>query len=322
MHVNNKDGNQNEEIILFKESTLQKCREVFAIRQGTNTKYRNVVLPSTVNSNQGYHVRCYKTYTAVPTAKSTTDQDKPLPVGFQPGQNSTLQLPEASSTVQLRSSSTLKANTRTGILEEKCIFCKKKDRKHKGVKEKLVQCQTKNIELSIRNDAKTLGDVDFLGEINAMDFVAKEAKYHQICRVEYANRAKEKNKKKTEPARDHQWHIMREAHKNAFTSICSFIDDLIVKSEEVHLVNDVYRHYISFIEDSCETDYDSLAADYKPHHLLKKITEKYGDELKVISLPPGKGVGKIIFKSSMSAEKAILKTFENSKSLAVKVSGV
>ena len=321
LHLDKKDGNSKEEIIFFKDTTLKKCQEVWAIRKGfTNSKYASIVLPVTINSTEGYHARCYKNFIAVcSTASKATD--KPEDSVDDQAQPSSTQESSTKSTIQLRSTSVLKSESRTGILEAKCILCKKKDRKHKGVKEKLVQCLTKNIEVGIRNDAKTLGDVKLLGDIVDIDFVAKEVRYHQICRVEYANRAKAENSKKGKPPSDHHWHVSREAHALAFTSICSFVDDLIIKSEEVHFFNDVYRHYMSFLEDSCEMDYDSLATVYKPHHLLIKIQQHYGDTLQVLSLPPGRGVGRIIFKSSMSMENAILKTVDKGKSLAVQVSG-
>lgn len=71
---------------------------------------------------------------------------------------------------QLRSNNVLKtSNSRTGILEEKCIFCEKKDRKNKGQKEKLYLCQSQNMEMGIRQDAVKVKDLNFLGKISTLD---------------------------------------------------------------------------------------------------------------------------------------------------------
>ena len=143
LHLDKKDGNSKEEIIFFKDTTLKKCQEVWAIRKGfTNSKYASIVLPVTINSTEGYHAKCYQNCIAVcSTASKATD--KPEDSVDDQAQPSSTQESSTKSTIQLRSTSVLKSESRTGILEAKCILCKKKDRKHKGVKEKLVQCLTK-----------------------------------------------------------------------------------------------------------------------------------------------------------------------------------
>lgn len=54
----------SDKVILFKQSTLQKCHEIFKARSGSRSKWSNVKLPSVIDSLSGYHTSCYRNYTA------------------------------------------------------------------------------------------------------------------------------------------------------------------------------------------------------------------------------------------------------------------
>ncbi len=46
---------------VFTDSTLAKCRAV----RVHNTKHKNVILPDRVNTVDGYHVSCYRSFTGI-----------------------------------------------------------------------------------------------------------------------------------------------------------------------------------------------------------------------------------------------------------------
>lgn len=60
-------------IILFKESTLKKCHDIYQARAGTTSKWSKVTLPSEPDGVSGYHVKCYKSYTAFSLTKSSSN---------------------------------------------------------------------------------------------------------------------------------------------------------------------------------------------------------------------------------------------------------
>ncbi|XP_077265672.1 uncharacterized protein LOC143899325 isoform X2 [Temnothorax americanus] len=56
-----KDNN----VMLFVERTLNKCKEVLKVRQDKSLTFYNVNLPLATNTIEGYHVKCYRKFTAL-----------------------------------------------------------------------------------------------------------------------------------------------------------------------------------------------------------------------------------------------------------------
>ena len=66
------------DIILFKEATLKKCNDVYKARSSTKSKWSTITLPLPPNDVDGYHVQCYRNYTAVPKAILDSIQEESL----------------------------------------------------------------------------------------------------------------------------------------------------------------------------------------------------------------------------------------------------
>ena len=81
------------------------------------------------------------------------------------------------------------SSSSTGVIGKVCIYCMKKEKKHKNTKQKLNAAATKNFEEKIRKYAHWLDDQPMLLRIGSGDFVSKEIFYHGICRVNYQNKA-------------------------------------------------------------------------------------------------------------------------------------
>lgn len=64
----------NGRIILFNETTIQKCREKKDIRSRLNrkSKFSNIILPDEIDGTTGYHSGCYKSYCAVGFPKASS----------------------------------------------------------------------------------------------------------------------------------------------------------------------------------------------------------------------------------------------------------
>ena len=156
-------------MVPFVDYTLDKCRTVISIRKAKNLKYKEVVLPENVNNKKtGYHAECFRKFTALgrnAPRKNDDVESKPL---------------------HTRSKSTLASgSSSTGIMPKICIFCTKKDKKHKGSKHKMVSVETRDFEEMIKKYATTLGDQTLLPKLGSIDFVANEIRYHGICRKKY-----------------------------------------------------------------------------------------------------------------------------------------
>ena len=199
----------------FDDHTLDKCSKVLSIRKAKNLKYKEVVLPENVNKKTGYHAECYRKFTALgrnPPRKNDADESKPL---------------------HTRSKSTLASgSSSTGIMPKICIFCTKKDKKHNGSKQKLVSMETGNFEGKIKNYAATLGDQALLSKLGSVNFVAKEIRYHGICRTKYQTAVEQVSKtsqnKKAAKRSINIWHRGREVHSVAFKSICWLVENQII----------------------------------------------------------------------------------------------
>ena len=69
------EGPRVGRIILFSSSGLQKCKEIRSIRRSKNLKYKNVTLPEQIGGLEGYHMTCYRRFTAL--SKEYTKEIQP-----------------------------------------------------------------------------------------------------------------------------------------------------------------------------------------------------------------------------------------------------
>ncbi len=50
----------------------KKCHDIYQARAGTTSKWSKISLPSELDGVSGYHVKCYKSYTAFTLTKSSS----------------------------------------------------------------------------------------------------------------------------------------------------------------------------------------------------------------------------------------------------------
>ena len=176
-----------------------------------------------------------------------------------------------SKSVHARSSTVAIVSLSTGIMPKICIFCTKKDKKHNGSKQKLVSVETGYFEEKIKKCATTLGYQALLSKLRSVDFVAKEIRYHGICRTKYQTAAEQVSKtsqnKEAEKRSINLWHRGREVHSETFQSICLFVEDQVITDGDVLGLKDAFNNYISILED---LDVENLVASY----LVQKLEEK------------------------------------------------
>ena len=197
--------------------------------------------------------------------------------------------------------------------KDKCIFCDKKREKivSKGLPlyEKLVKCVTKTAEYSITEAAKTK-KCSVFSCYQGMDLVAREAHYHEACRKDFVRTQKRHSK----PLCGQNAETERiQAHENAFTYICTYIEQSLIISAQVERMSMLEERYCEYMQQNSPTFYNS---NYKTCKLKEKLIKHFGNKLKFWSpnmhselvycdnLPRGQAV-EAAFELAASEEKQL-----------------
>ena len=264
---------------------MKKCNEILAIRRSKDLKYKNVVLPEHIGGPEGYHMSCYRRFTAL--NKEYMKSDSVCTTVNYTTRSRTSPLP----------------STSTGIPPKNCIFCGKKDKKHNNKKQPLVSVETVDFEDKIKEYATLLEDQKMLAKLGDVDFVAKEIVYHAICRTKYQTKSRQMKKRTmVQTNKPTKWHRSRSVHEKAFSSICNIIEDEIIKQNEVYLMTDLNDQYVSMLSE-LSTDGDLLTSTTQT--LETKVKKHFKEK---IIIQKGKTRrGNLIFSRNISHEEALRK---------------
>ena len=193
LHVQAKQTKkQRLDVLPFGETQWAAVQRAARKRRGkrnfTDSVYFGVVqsLPDEFpsESDVGYHVQCYKNFTAVTgdvAGEKETSDDRRVP--------------------QLRSSTPVQDQqpSSSGILPPLCLFCNKSRKRLKnGAVEFLGSCETLEASANIQEAASKLNDQEMLSKVTGADLVAKEAKYHHSCKSVYLMTANRSSAKKSD----------------------------------------------------------------------------------------------------------------------------
>ena len=58
-------GKDEKPIVLFADDSLEKCRKILEVRKLEQRKFMDDCVPSSVDENSGYHMDCYRRFTAL-----------------------------------------------------------------------------------------------------------------------------------------------------------------------------------------------------------------------------------------------------------------
>ena len=159
-------GTTKEPIKPFDEASWTKVVDIYERRRGifTSSKFFAIKLPEKLDSSMGYHSKCYKNFTALPS---------------KPEQSSSKTQSDESSAL-LRSHVSHPSTSSSGVFEHRCIFCDKVRRKLNRDKpeELLTTVEYSHGEISIQAAAEKLNDTSLLAKIGGLDLIAKELKFH------------------------------------------------------------------------------------------------------------------------------------------------
>jgi len=230
-------------------------------------------LPDDVDTSHGYHVQCYKNFTAVPQDSKTA--------------------PDNAKAKQLRSSAPPSpALSPTGVFPVQCIFCKKVQRKKGQTEEGLMSCETKQAETTIKDAAKARNDHELLASIASIDFVAKEVKYHHSCRRLYIKLASSIGS----PVDD-----KKHSSKRALTGIKSHVEEYVIKNHRPEYLVSIYKRYVEMCEDVDEEAITSV------QNLSKNLLKKYESQVEMRCFSPK--IGNVVFVKGLPDE-AICSAFD------------
>ena len=115
-----------------------------------------------------------------------------------------------------------------------CLFCqtKKRDRQDRRRFEDLVRCEGDSTPATLVSAADVRGDERILLEIRDQDLWAKDVLYHRSCFQSYTSPSTLKRlveKELDEEAAE----VSENARKKAFASLCAFITESILHTENV-----------------------------------------------------------------------------------------
>lgn len=189
------------------------------------------------------------------------------------------------------------------------VYSVNKYRKKVGPKrQKLVMCATRTFEESIRAECDALNNYELPSSIGSTNFVAAEVHYHAICRSRFSITVADKVNKR-QIGDESAWFKQREAHKVAFRALCEYVQENILKDEEIVSLSKLYLTYLDYLS---ANNFPNAEKTFLQHHLENKLFNKFGDDLcrdKVMKET-------IIYKSGLTITEAIkaqyILTYENS----------
>lgn len=265
-------GEEVDKVIIFNNNSYEKCLSILKIRQKNNFKYCDVVLPEVFNLSDGYHVKCYRKFTALPSTLQNQLDSSLASTSSSVG---------VLSTRSNQSAKLIEGNA--SIFKSVCIFCEKTRKKHNGKPQSLHLYETNNFESNIKKYVDEMNDVNMQTKMYNIDFVAKGVKYHNICRVVYQNKYKqfcEAKKKKSDNLTFQQspWHINRNFHYIAYSSICDTIEQSIIKFKNIILLNVLHNEYINLLRELSDGLFED--SSYTAQHLEDKLKKTFVNKLK------------------------------------------
>lgn len=133
-----------------------------------------------ISSNVGYHRQCYMRFTdrtRIEKAKKRTQVKRSN---------------ENSESSRLNRRLVFQKSANTGVFPDICVICRKEQyvtEKHslKRKREKLLQCLTENTGASLQKSAELMNDEALKIQIDGIDCIAKEVKYHRSCYLNYTS---------------------------------------------------------------------------------------------------------------------------------------
>lgn len=182
-------------------------------------------------------------------------------------------------------------------LRKKCIFCDKVERMVGKRRRYVIISSSYEVLQNFIHLAEILDDKEMIEKFN----LQKKIPYHAICRTMYQNKADKISKSKHKG----EWHLLREIHRESFSSLVEFINREIVQNEKIYFLSTIYNRYKAIFDEICFIKkIDNCFGDYTPQNLQEKIINEYNEVLAITSssAPHNK---KIVHKKNLEMDKVL-----------------
>ena len=130
------DSSNDGKILLFKEESLRKSECILEIHKQNNLKYAAVILPESIESKTGFHLLCYRKFTAL--SKSQRDKLQEM-----------IEMKEKQKKTRSDMASP-KPSTSTGIFPKVCLFCSREKFTLDGTIRTLTSSSSDEIEKNVK----------------------------------------------------------------------------------------------------------------------------------------------------------------------------
>lgn len=277
-----------DKILLFDTvEKLNKCRRMLAARKKHQMRFCDVVLPDDINSDIGYHSKCYANFTAVgqkyldeESVVAATPENRP--VSPQPSTSHTSSETEVMEQDAINDEGNDDENDDLEIIEPQldaeCFFCEKRRKQHHGKEQKLYATKKGTVTELIQKYCK-LNDADIMWKrfqnLNGDTFF-----YHNICKMSIVNKCKA-IEKETPPT---DWHTYRRYHELAFDELSEFIEENILTAKKIFFLSHLHSIYMTSVKAIAEEHSHEYEAEYTAHQLQKKIEKNYGKNLRIVNM--------------------------------------
>ena len=185
----------------------------------------------------------------------------------------------------------MKSNER-GVLQKKCVVCKKKRREVKRKEQTLIQVMSDSVEKELKTAVKNSRDVALIALLgqDESDYSAQEVHYHRKCKDEFIS--------KHTPPKTSSSEETEEATVIALTY--DLVQNQVIKNGIPVSLSNLYATYLRMCEErGCAND----QIIKQKRTFLSKIQSHFEDSV-AIMIPLYK-VGFIFYESSLTPEEAL-----------------
>ena len=110
-------------ITLFKDDSLLKCQNILNAQRKQNLKYNDLTLPELVDGRHGFHIQCYRIFSALSKLQRRRMLDDKNSEQISLDKNEKPQISAGKAYLTRSNVDAPKPSSSTGIFPEVCLFC-------------------------------------------------------------------------------------------------------------------------------------------------------------------------------------------------------
>ena len=192
------------------------------------------------------------------------------------------------------------------VYEKECIFCGKKDKYKKGIKEGLTQARELRVNDSVRKAAISKQDSRILA-ILSRDLVAAEGHYHRTCYRHYTN-IKESDKGEESEEDDDSDYV--KAERSALSRMFDYIRNDLFKNNDIIELSKLSEMLRGWILESGVKEVKLSTTK----HIRRKLNDEFGDSLLTIQTESNRV---LVYPDSLTREELVLSNYKLQKEVNI-----